>query len=246
MPKVILHQFPSSHYNEKARWALTYKGIEHARQGYLPGPHISQIKKLSGQSSVPVLEWDGEIVPGSDAIIEYAESKVPARPLFPADPVQKQQVIDWCRRLDKELGPAVRTIAWAGMINHNRYATSVFGKGKPSVTMFFYRLAFPLLKPLIAKANGVNPENIEKSKKVVQSYLDEIGEVVLNTGYLVGEQFSAADLTAAALLAPLANPDHEDMQRPTPIVASFREILDTYSPHPTIAWVEKQYRDQRG
>jgi glutathione S-transferase len=245
MATVILHQFPSSHYNEKARWVLTYKHIDHTRQSYLPGPHISQIKKLSGQSSVPVLEWDGEIVPGSDTIIEYVESKVPARPLFPAEPAEKQEVVDWCRRLDKELGPAVRTIAWAGMINHNRYATSVFGKGKPRFTMFFYRLAFPFVKPLIAKANGVNPENIEKSKLIVQSYLDEINEAVSNTGYLVGAQFSAADLTAAALLAPIANPDHEDMKRPSPIADSFKEILDTYSPHPTISWVEKQYSEKR-
>ena len=246
MSKVILHQFPSSHYNEKARWVLTYKGIEHVRLGYLPGPHIKQIKKLSGQSSVPVLEWDGDIIPGSDAIIEYAESKVPAKPLFPADPVQRQQVVDWCQRLDMELGPAVRTIAWAGMIDHNKYATSVFGKGKPALTMFFYRLAFPLVKPLIAKANGVNPENIAKSKQVAQSYLDEIAKTVSATGYLVGDQFTAADLTAAALLAPLANPDHEDMRRPIPMAASFQEILDTYSSHPTIEWVDKQYREQRG
>jgi len=245
MPMVILHQFPSSHYNEKARWALTWKGIEHERRGYLPGPHIRQMKKLSGQSSVPVLEWDGEIIPGSDAIIEYVESKIQDKPLFPADADQRLLVIQWCRRLDSELGPAVRTIAWAGMINHTRFATSAFGKGKSAVTLFFYRLVFPRIRPLIAKANGVNPANIEKSKKIIQSYLDEIEQTVSATGYLVGEQFTAADLTAAALLAPLASPDHEDMSRPSPIVPSFQEILDSYSDNPTIAWVQKQYREQR-
>jgi glutathione S-transferase len=45
--KLELHQFPSSHFNEKARWALDYKGLEHSRLNYLPGPHMRPIKKLS-------------------------------------------------------------------------------------------------------------------------------------------------------------------------------------------------------
>ena len=29
-----------SHYSEKARWALAYKGVEHRRRAPLPGAHI--------------------------------------------------------------------------------------------------------------------------------------------------------------------------------------------------------------
>lgn len=244
-PEVTLHQFSSSHYNEKARWVLTYKNVAHQRIGHLPGPHIRVMKKLSGQSSTPVLDWGGKIIPGSAEIVSFVDSMVDAKPLYPELAEDRECVLAWCRRLDDELGPAVRTLAWSGIINHNQYAISVFGRGKSSIKLMFYGLLFPVLKPLIAKANGVNPENIARSGEIVARYLDEVAEAVSKTGYLVGDRFTAADLTAAALLAPLANPGHPDMRRPEPVVDSLQAILDRYSSHPAIAWVEQQYRQHR-
>ena len=37
--KPVLWHIPISHYNEKVRWALAYKGIEHERKAPLPGAH---------------------------------------------------------------------------------------------------------------------------------------------------------------------------------------------------------------
>ena len=59
-----LHQFPFSHYNEKARWALDWKGVPHVRRSYLPGPHMLPVYRLSGQRSVPVLRAGTEVIPG--------------------------------------------------------------------------------------------------------------------------------------------------------------------------------------
>ena len=36
----VLWHIPVSHYNEKVRWALAYKGIEHERRAPPPGAHI--------------------------------------------------------------------------------------------------------------------------------------------------------------------------------------------------------------
>lgn len=242
---VTLHQFSSSHFNEKARWVLQYKHVDHQRIGHLPGPHIPAMKKLSNQSSTPVLDWGGRIISGSNTIIEFVDSQVTDPPLYPSAPEQREEVIAWCKRLDDELGPAVRTLVWSAMINHASYAISVFGRGKSRAALFFYSLMFPFLKSVIGKANGVNPENIQRSGEIVARYLDEVASAVSTTGYLVGDQFTAADLTAAALLAPLANPAHNDMQRPSPIIDSLQEILDRYATHPAISWVEQQYRLHR-
>ncbi len=66
---IVLHQFEFSHFNDKARWALDFKGIEHRRESYLPGPHMFFIRRLSGQAQTPVLAVDNEVIPGSAAII---------------------------------------------------------------------------------------------------------------------------------------------------------------------------------
>jgi glutathione S-transferase len=36
-----LWQIEVSHFSEKARWALDYKGVEHKRSSPLPGAHIA-------------------------------------------------------------------------------------------------------------------------------------------------------------------------------------------------------------
>lgn len=81
--RVTLHQFPFSHYNEKVRWTLVLKQVPHERISYLPGPHRGPIRKLSGQTQTPVIDWDGEIYAGSTIIMRRVEKAVPEPVLFP-------------------------------------------------------------------------------------------------------------------------------------------------------------------
>ena len=65
-----LYQFAISHYCEKIRWALDYKGLNYETVNLLPGQHVKTIRKLTGEaSSVPVLDHDGHVVQGSAAIL---------------------------------------------------------------------------------------------------------------------------------------------------------------------------------
>jgi glutathione S-transferase len=60
--RIVLHQFQQSHFNEKARWGLDWKGLPHRRVSHLPGPHLPQTRRLSGQTATPVLDLDAEVV----------------------------------------------------------------------------------------------------------------------------------------------------------------------------------------
>ena len=60
----VLWQFTASHYNEKARWALDYKGVPHVRRSLLPGAHAVRIRRMTGQTAVPVLEMNGAPIHG--------------------------------------------------------------------------------------------------------------------------------------------------------------------------------------
>ena len=90
---VVLHQFNFSHFNDKARWALSYKGVEYTRETYLPGPHMPAIRKLSGQTSTPVLDWHGKVIAGSAAVIAHLELAAPSPALIPADERLAQQAL---------------------------------------------------------------------------------------------------------------------------------------------------------
>ena len=49
---IKLYQFCISHYCEKARWALDYKGINYQTVNLLPGQHVNTIRKLTGAAGL--------------------------------------------------------------------------------------------------------------------------------------------------------------------------------------------------
>ncbi len=242
---VVLHQFQFSHFNDKARWGLALKGVAHERRTYLPGPHMAALKKLSGQPATPVLDWHGEIIPGSAAILARLEREIPEPALVPLEPDQRERALALQAHYDDVLGPATRTVIFSALVNEGAYMTGMFGAGKPLLKRLGYRAMFPLARGLIAKGNGVNPENVKQCEAVTARTLDEVAELTQASGYHVGEHFSIADLTAACLLAPLANPHHPDMARPQPVPESVTNILQRYATHPAIAWVQAMYDRHR-
>lgn len=241
----ILHQFAFSHFNEKARWALAYKNVPYVRNTYLPGLHIPAVKKLSGQSQTPVLELEQDIVSGSQNIIERLETDYPEPALYPADPVVRETALALQAELDDGLGPAVRTLVFAVLVEHGGYLCRMFAGSKSLPVQLAYRVSFPLARPMIAKGNGVTPENISRCREFVAATLEDIAERVAVTGYLVGNSFSVADLTAAALLAPIANVDHVDMKRPDPLPVDMQRLVAHYSVHPAIDWTRGIYAKHR-
>jgi glutathione S-transferase len=242
----VLHQFPYSHFNEKARWGLDWKGVRHRRVTYLPGPHFRPIRRLSGQTATPVLELDGVVIPGSAAILDALERRFPERPLLPADPVLRARALELQRRFDDEFGPAVRTAVFSVLIEEPGYLCRIFATGQRAPVRWLYRAAFPLTRPLMARGNGVDdPAGVERAFVRVEEALDLVAREAGPTGPLAGEAFSIADLAAAALLAPLVEPGHPDMNRPRPPPERFAAFLARWREHPGARWVCAQYARHR-
>lgn len=242
---LVLHQFFASHFNEKARWTLDYKHLPHDRVSYLPGPHMPSIKKLTGGSvsTTPVLAADDTITQGSSGIIAYLEQHYPEQPLIPAN---SDAALNWQSRLDEELGPAVRTVVFSALVEEPGHLAATFSGNKPLLKRAAYRAMLPLVLPVIKKANGVDSEeNIKRCFDLTAKYLNEIAREVNDTGYLVGDSFTVADLSAAALLAPLAQVDYPDMRRPEPIPERLKTLTASYDNHPAIHWVRKMYTEHR-
>ena len=242
---LVLHMFPASHYNEKARWALDWKALPHTRIPYLPGPHMLAIKRLSGQAQTPVLVMKGRAIAGSARIIDELERAHPQRPLYPEDAAARERALEVQRRFDDEVGPAVRTVVFSGLVHELGYMCEVFTKGQPALKRTLYRATLPLVKPLIAQANGVNPPNVARAEARTQQALEDAARLIGPSGQIVGEAFSVADLTVAALLAPLAKLAHPDMARPAQVPPRMAELYARYEKHPAIQWVCEQYAKHR-
>jgi glutathione S-transferase len=245
-PDVVLHQFARSHFNEKARWALDWKCIPHRRRTHFPGPHAPALLRLSGQRATPVLVVDGEAIPGSAAILAALDARFPERPLLPADPTLAARALALQGHFDAEVGPAVRTAVFSVLIREPDQLCRTFSQGKPAWSSALYRAAFPLTRPVIARANGVvDPANVERAFARSEAALDLVARQVGPSGQLVGEAFSLADLACAALLAPLLSLDHPDMRTPEPRPAALAAFHARFATHPGAAWVREQYQKHR-
>jgi len=107
----ILWHLKVSNYNEKVRWALDYKGIPHIRRAETPGQHAKRARRLSGESTFPVLVLDGEAIGDSTRIIETLEHHWPEPPLYPADPTRRREALELEEFFDEELGAYSRFTA---------------------------------------------------------------------------------------------------------------------------------------
>lgn len=202
-----LYQFAISHFSEKVRWALDFKGLNYQPVFMLPGAHIKPIRKLARKSSVPVLDHDGTIVQGSAEILDYVEKNFPDNPLTPDDPQEKEQVLAWERRLDEEAGPAIRTWAYHYLLQRPKQVVPMLAAQTPFYNRLLLRLGFSRVDEVMRDWMKINAKTAAKAQQTLETVLEELNATYSQSEYLIGNQFSRADLTAASLLAPLFMPD---------------------------------------
>ncbi|OEY67905.1 glutathione S-transferase [Marinobacter sp. X15-166B] len=203
---IKLYQFAISHYSEKIRWALAHKALAYEPVFLLPGTHINTIKALTGQSSVPVIDHDGTIVQGSAAIIDYLDSTFSEHPLTPADPAGQNEARAWEQRLDTVAGPAVRCYCYHHLLQRPRIVTPLLAAQTPFYNKIIIRLGFSRIEETMREWMKINERTAQQARDTLDTLLTELAAAYQHREYLVGEQFSRADLTAAALLAPLFQP----------------------------------------
>ena len=246
MSAVELFQFQFSHYNEKARWALDWKRIAHVRRSYLPGLHLVPIRRLSGQPSLPVLRDGGQVIAGSARIIEHLEHRQPAPPLYPSDAAARVRALEIQQWFDEEVGAPVRAAFFHEVLPEGAYAQSLFTGGSDSATRLLYRALFPGIRAVMRKTMQLSTESAERGRVRTQEAFEFVVKHAGRDGYLIGNDFSVADLAAAALLAPAVIPPEFPYQPPRPHGRAFDGWLRRWSDHPGAAWVRAMYAHHRG
>ncbi|WP_417519655.1 glutathione S-transferase family protein [Minwuia sp.] len=241
-----LWQFRFSPYNEKVRWALAWKNIAYTPRTVLPGPHIRKMLAISGQTKTPVLIMDGEVTPNSADIIARLERHQPEPPLMPTDDGARGRVLEIQRWFDDDIGPRIRRTVLDSMMGAHGYIAETFAGDAALPMRLIYRAMLPLAAGRIRQGNGITgPEDIADGHAAIGEALDFIEAESAATGYLAGDAFTLADLTAAAMMAPVVNPDHPAMKRPEPMPKATRDLIDRHADRPASGWVRDIYRNHR-
>ncbi|EFN52508.1 hypothetical protein CHLNCDRAFT_138898 [Chlorella variabilis] len=199
-----------SHFCEKARWALQRYGLAYVEDTHPPGFHRPAAKRVGGRRATPCLGLPtGGCVDGSDAILRWVDEQrgaagKPGLPLYPQEPAAAEEVTRLCRLFDKELGPAARVWAYSHLLYTRQIAEAMASPPAPWGERLAMRMGLWLVtRSLMARGLGINAENGAAAFEVVQRVFVEV-DALLADGrpFLTGQQFTAADLTFAALAAP--------------------------------------------
>jgi glutathione S-transferase len=209
-----LYTFSISHFAEKARWALDYKGIAYEEARLVPGTHMAIVRRIAPRTTVPVLVDRGRVIQGSSAIIDWADTQIPERRLTPSDASESEGVIELERWLDVELGEPLRRVFYHYALEHRELVISLFTQGGPWWGKSFCRLAFPLIRQRIRGMYAINEVNVAADKERIAAVHERIDGLLASSPYLVGDRFTRADLTLAALLAPMWMPDEHPTRWP--------------------------------
>ena len=168
METPLLWHIPLSHYNEKVRWALDYKGIAHRRRVLGPD-YLIRAWRATGQGKLPILLLDGRAIGDSTRIIAALEERYPEPPLYPRDAAARQRALALEDDFDETLGPALRAAIVTPLFRHDPdIALRVLTTGMPDKA---YRTLRPLLRIFPAYyrfRHKISEANLEKDRATVQ------------------------------------------------------------------------------
>jgi glutathione S-transferase len=243
----VLWHLQISHYNEKVRWALDYKRIPHTRRSMMPGVHQLIVKRKAGIITSPVLELDGQGIGDSSAILQALEQRWPEPPLIPQNPLQRRRALrleDW---FDEELGPHIRRAVYWELLPYPNIVIPLFTDGASAATRALLRAGFPVLRVGMKRFMNIYEEPAMRSRDKCVEALDLLEKELGDKDYLVGDQFSIADLTVASLFYPLALPPEFPYTSPSwdELPDGARDFLGSMRERPGAQWVGEMYRRHR-
>lgn len=202
----ILITIPVSHYCEKARWALDRVGLPYREEPHVPLLHRLATAKSDGGSAPVLVQGKRRYIDSTDILV-YADTVQGGDLLYPRDPALRDEVEDLEERFDSELGPHVRRWAYWHLLPQTALLRTAWGRGVPRFEAALLPLVLPLARRLVIRGYRITPASAQRSLERVRGVFREVDER-LNDGrrYLAGGRFTAADLTFAALAAPMLLP----------------------------------------
>jgi len=246
MDTPLLWHIPLSHFNEKVRWALDYKRIAHRRQ-VLGADYLIRAWRATGRGTLPILFLDGRAIGDSTHIIAALEQRYPEPPLYPGDADARQRALALEDYFDEQLGPALRAAIVTPLFRHDPdLALRVLTTGMPDKAYQTLRPLVRIFPAFYRFRHKISDSKLEADRATVKAALDRIEQERQGRAYLVGDAFTVADLTAAAMLAALLELPEIQYPLRVELPPYLQDYRATLLPHPATQWAVGIYRLHRG
>ncbi len=197
---------PISHYCEKARWGLDLCGRPYVEEAHVQMLHWPHVLWAGRTKLAPVLVDGATSVCDSSEILRYlADRCAPLSSLYPEE--HREAIVALEARLDA-FGRQTRRLFYEALTGASRDDLIGYNcHGVPAWESKTLHVLAPLFARFATRYLEVSPETVDVAHRDIGAMLDEIEER-LSDGrpYLFGETFTAADLSFAALSAPISFP----------------------------------------
>jgi len=178
-----------SSFCELARWVLDRAGIPYKESYHAP------LWRRAAHAA---------IIKTPDAILD-ARSLIET--LFPSDPDQRREVDSLVQAFFEDLAGPILVYAYANMLANPNVTTTLITDRAPWWEAVFVQMFYPAQAWAIRKALGITPASTEKARQQILSTFETVSaRLEIGQLYFVGDRLTAADLTFAALTAPLLLP----------------------------------------
>lgn len=238
---------PISHFCEKARWALDRAGIAYTEEGHLQVIHIWKARRAGGGQTVPVLVADGEVMADSTAIIEWVDRRLPATErLYPDHLAAEVHRLE--AGFDAGLGPDGRLWMYHETLPVIKAMAPWALAGIPAWERRVFNGGSRLMNPIISRYLGVTPTAASVALANVYRTYDEVAaQLADGRPFLTGNRFTAADLTFAALSAPVLCPAEYGLELPPLDVlpASMTDEVRLLREHPAGVFGQRLFAQER-
>jgi len=223
-----------SHYCEKARWGLERAGVAYREERHAPGFHALAVRRAGGGRSTPALVTSDGVIGDSTDILLWANARA--------------EVLALEDRFDEELGPHARRAIYFHMLPSRKLTLPLMTHGVPRHERALLPVVYGLLSRLMRSSMRIDAAGAQRSSDRLMGVMDEVSKRLADgRRYLAGDRFGAADITFAALAAPVVCapgygvplPRVEEL--PASAAALIRRVQDT----PAGVFCLRMYRDER-
>jgi glutathione S-transferase len=241
---------PFSHFCEKARWALDAAGVGYREEGHSPVLHRRAVRRAGGRGSVPVLVLEGgRVLDDSPLIVRFADAAAPpGRRLLPPEGSRRDEALTLERHFDVDFAPDVRRFVYFHVLGHREVALTQFRRGVPAREARLATVFYPLMRLFMKRFMNVTERATLASRDRMRQVFDEVSRRLADgRPFLLGDGFGVADITFAALAAPMVVPPEHPRFRvapatvPAALAAEHRDL----SASPAAEFVRRLYREKR-
>jgi glutathione S-transferase len=214
---IELYQFELSHYCEKIRLILDYKGLEYRKVEVTPGLGQLDLFQLSGQRQVPVLKDGSEIIADSTAIAKYLDAKYPDKPIIPANPSQRAMCFMFEEWADESIGLNGRKVMLGAFSQNPDLRTSVLPVNTPDFLKTLVGSMPSGILDVLGLGMGLSADALKAARETMEQNLESLSVLLVDRPYLVTDHPTLADFAVAGLSMYTKFPAGQYVDLPEPL-----------------------------